>query len=553
MMDKPKYLKHIVILIILSILSFMVGNGVLSLTNPDEVFYVQTAKEMVEHNSWMTPYIFGQPQFEKPILIYWFLRIGFILCGITAFGARLFPAVFAVLGIIATYWLALVGFKNEKKAFLCSIILMTFGIYIGLARTVFTDLIFSVLILFSLASFFWSYSLVSGKKAGLFLFFVFSALAVLAKGPLGILIPLATVILFLLIKKDIKFLFTRTSFYGSLAFLLIALPWYILMLKNYGNSFIQEFFYNDHIRRILEAEHRNNDTWHFYPLSMLSCIFPWSLFLVFSFLTFFKKSKLKEYSLRIFLACWVGIVFIIFQPAHSKLISYIFPLFPALAIIIGDFIYDKVSLNVRSRLMTTLSAITAFLIFLIPFGLIFAMLKYPVYISSKVPIYSLAVLLFVLSALNLYFILKNKLLWLIYSFSLVVPLSLAILFTLHNDLEPYVSSKKACEYLVNNYEVNNIVLCSKPFVRGVRFYTHKEVAVIAIPGRQFFSPHPVMFLDTDLKVRDLFLEQPVTYCILKRGSVEDVQRIAKNGLEFKLLKKIGDESIVEVSHSKGKD
>ncbi|TRZ49625.1 glycosyltransferase family 39 protein [bacterium] len=551
-MNKDRYLKHILILVFLSCLCFVVGNGVLSLTNPDEVFYAQTAKEMIQHHSWMTPYLFGQPQFEKPILLYWLLRIGFILFGISSFGARLFPAIFAGLGVIATYLLALVGFKNEKKAFLCSLILMSFGIYIGLARSVFTDLIFSVFILFSLASFFWSYVLDSGKKIGIFLFFIFSAFAVLTKGPLGFFIPMVTVSLFLLIKKDIKFLLKISSLYGFGIFLLIALPWYFSMWNQYGNNFVHEFFYNDHLRRLIEAEHRKNDTWYFYPLSTLSCIFPWSLFLVFSFLSLFKKIKLREHPLRFFLVCWIVAVFIIFQAAHSKLVSYIFPLFPALAIIIGDFIYDKLSLDSRSRLIFYLSLFTNFFIFLIPIGLIIAMFKFPSYISSRIPIYSLSAVLLIFSALNLFFMLKNKLSRVIGSLLLVVPLSLVILFSMHNDIEPYISSKKACEYLVNNHKLNNIVLCSKFYVRGVRYYTGKEVAVIDISGKQFFSPHPVIFLDTDLKVRNFLLGQSVTYCILKKGAVEDIKRIANNGLELNILNKIGDEYIVEVDQSKAK-
>src|SRR3989338_7944878 len=51
----------------------MFGNGMLSLTHPDEVFYVQTVKEMVRHKSWLTTMIFDWPQFEKPIFFYWLL------------------------------------------------------------------------------------------------------------------------------------------------------------------------------------------------------------------------------------------------------------------------------------------------------------------------------------------------------------------------------------------------------------------------------------------------------------------------------------------------
>ena len=62
---------HGILLAILGILAYfllMFGNGIVSLTHPDEVFYIQSAKEMLAHNSWLTPMIFGDVQFEKPFL-----------------------------------------------------------------------------------------------------------------------------------------------------------------------------------------------------------------------------------------------------------------------------------------------------------------------------------------------------------------------------------------------------------------------------------------------------------------------------------------------------
>src|SRR3989338_9237585 len=109
-----KKFKYLLILIILSYFFLMFGNGILSLTNPDEVFYAQTAREMAKHNSWMTPYLFGQPQFEKPILTYWLLRFAFIMFGITSFSARFFPALFAIIGVVALYFFGLLWFKDEK-------------------------------------------------------------------------------------------------------------------------------------------------------------------------------------------------------------------------------------------------------------------------------------------------------------------------------------------------------------------------------------------------------------------------------------------------------
>lgn len=149
--------RYILILVILAYFFFFFGNGIVSLTSPDEVFYTQTAKEMSQQHTWMTPILFNEPQFEKPILTYWLLRIAFLMFGINSFSARFFPACFALGGIITVYFFAKLLFREEKKAFISALVLLSSCFYIGLARTVFTDMVFSVLILFSLLGFYWGY------------------------------------------------------------------------------------------------------------------------------------------------------------------------------------------------------------------------------------------------------------------------------------------------------------------------------------------------------------------------------------------------------------
>ena len=395
-MMKNETLKNIIFLLLLSYLFLMFGNGILSLTNPDEVFYAQTAKEMVQKNSWMTPYLFGQPQFEKPILLYWLMRSGFLVFGINSFSARFFPALFAILGVIAVYLLALIGFKNEKKAFLSGLIAMSYGLYVGLAHSVFTDMLFSVLVLFSLVSFFWAYSEKKYRRLGIYLFFIFSGLAVLAKGPLGFLIPFAVVSVFLLWHRDIKFVFSKDFFFGGVICLALALPWYILMVKKYGSVFTYEFFYNDHWRRIIEAEHLANDTWYFYPVAMIGCMFPWSVYVLGGLAYLFLRLKRATSMLHLFLAAWIIAVLLIFQFAHSKLVSYIFPLFPALSLITADFIYDF-STGENKRPLRTASLITGFILFCIPAGLLVSSRIFSAYIPSKAPLYFLALLLLFLA------------------------------------------------------------------------------------------------------------------------------------------------------------
>lgn len=542
-------LKNIIILLGLSYVFFFIGNGIISLTNPDEVFYVQTAKEMVAHQTWMTPYLFGAPQFEKPIFLYWLLRVSFLLFGPSSFGARFFPAIFASLGVVAVYFLSLFGFKNERKAFLISLVLMSCGFYIGMARTVFTDLIFSVLILFSLASFYWGFVNERKKGFGLILFFAFSGLAVLTKGPLGFIIPALTIVAFLLFLKKLKYLFCRYSFYGILLLALISLPWYILMLKKYGAGFTHEFFVNDHLRRLLEAEHANNDTWLFYPASMIGCMFPWSLFLVAALGYFLRGLKKGAASIYLFLACWISVVFVIFQVAHSKLVSYILPLFPALAVIAGDYIDENISGKVRSKIFLGAFFATVCAIILLPPAVFFATFKFSSYISSKLSVYVFLSLFSAYLISILYFLIRKNFKVAIFFLSFLMPAILFIVPFIHRDIEPYVSSKDTCEYLLKNYKIDNAILCSKFFVRGVKYYTGKDVVTFNPYAENFFSPHPIPFFDVDESARDFLKKQSVTYCVLKKSSLEDIKRIvgASNG-KYTLLKQVGIEYIVKVEY-----
>lgn len=83
-------LQRIAILFLICCALFLFGNNLFSLTDPDEVFYSMTAREMAAKNEWVTPFIFGQPQFEKPVLTFWLIAIAFKAWGQTAFAARFF-------------------------------------------------------------------------------------------------------------------------------------------------------------------------------------------------------------------------------------------------------------------------------------------------------------------------------------------------------------------------------------------------------------------------------------------------------------------------------
>jgi hypothetical protein len=538
--------KYILILVVVSYFILMFGNGILSLTNPDEVFYVQTTKEMIQQKTWITPYLFGQPQFEKPILLYWFLRMSMGVFGDTSFAGR-FPAAFiAIVGIIAVYLLAFIGYKDARKAFLAGLVMLSCGFYIGLSRSVFTDMIFSIFILFALTSFYWGYVFTSRRRWGIILFFAFSAFAVLAKGPLGLIIPLLIVLTFLWIKNDLKFFFSSASLLGVLVFCLIAIPWYWLMEIKYGPAFNHEFFYNDHFVRLIRAEHVENDTWYFYPLTMIGAFFPWCLFTLAASSSLIKKLKSEKSDFNIFLVLWIIVVLLVFQFAHSKLTSYIFPLFPALGIITGGYIYDNISSSKTTQVFSIISIITLCVFFLMPAASIFALIKFSTYVTVKMQVYFFIFLLFLLCIVCAYWLFVRKISKIIFAFPIFIFFILILAGVIHEDIEPFVSSREACNYLMKNFEVRGPIICSKFYARGVRYYTNKDVVVIDIPGKNFFSPHPIPFLNSDEKVRGFLRNYKVSYGIVKKSNIEDLRRLTDKFYRFEILEVIGNEYVVRI-------
>ncbi|MCX5703214.1 MAG: hypothetical protein NT066_01790, partial [Candidatus Omnitrophica bacterium] len=264
-------------------------------------------------------------------------------------------------------------------------------------------------------------------------------------------------------------------------------------------SFNHEFFYNDHYLRLIKAEHSGNDRWYFYPFSMIGCMFPWSVYTLVSLVYLFKNLKRSASPIYIFLFSWICVIFIVFQFAHSKLVSYILPLFAALALVTGDFIYNTALFENMDRKFLIGSLITLFILLLIPAGLIVFMPGYSIYLSSKIPAYALVFLLLILAALFSIFLIRRKFFKATFLLAFVVPVVLLFVPFARKEIEPYLSSRAACEYLL-----------------------------------------------TDDKLRDYLRGQAIAYCILKKSSVEDMERVAGKEFKITLLKIIGNEYILRV-------
>jgi len=322
--------------------------GDMALTDPDETFYAQSAKEMLERSDWLTPHLYGKPQFEKPVLFYWLVKASFKIFGVNEFAARFPSAVFGLLGVIAIYLLGTILF-NRKAGFLSAVILATNVEYIVLSRACVTDMTLFTLMLLGVLFFFYGYM----KEKG-FCYVLSSAafaLAVLTKGPLFIMLPVLIVLIYLFLVKDLKAITKMPVVLSVIVFIAVAVPWYLVTYKVYGKEFIDSFFGFHNITRFTQAEHKIGSQFYYNIPVVFAGFFPWSVFLPFGFWHLFKKgqgSRVKGQGERgaiVFLFTWFLVIFGFFSVSSTKLPTYIFPSFLSAALITGavwdDFLHGS--------------------------------------------------------------------------------------------------------------------------------------------------------------------------------------------------------------------
>jgi 4-amino-4-deoxy-L-arabinose transferase-like glycosyltransferase len=530
-MNEIKNYYPVLVLLLLCTLLYVVGIDSISITDPDEAFYAETAREMLSHHSCLTPLIFEKPQFEKPPLFYWLLMLSFKFFGISTFSVRLVPAFFGIIGVLGTY-LFMKKIIDERISFYSSLILATNFLVFVSSRMALTDIVFSVFVAFSLYSFYIWHKL--KRNNYLIAFAIFSSLAVLTKGPLGILIPVLAAILFLILTRDSDSLKDFVFNKWWLVFLGISLPWYIYASLRFGKEFLWEFFVHDHWHRILYAEHKNFDKWYFYPSVILTGMFPWTFYFLLSGANF-KRYK----NIYLFLFSWIAVVFSVFSPAHSKLASYIVPLAPALAVILGISLASLEGKYKRTVLTGVLDIILGIGLF---FSLGFLKRDYPdLYLQGFIVsgVFScfliIAGIFLILNKSKPAIILKvSGFTLFILIADLVMPNKLETAFT-NRDLVKIVS-----EY---NY-VNQPIVCDKMYVRGAYFYTRNPVVVMDGNKNPFWSKHPIEVLSMDEEIFNFFKDRNKVICVIKKGDLERLNRIFSDKRENKIISSSLDRLVV---------
>lgn len=380
------YDRPVIFILILAALAgylFFFDLGGLALTDPDETFYAQTAKEMLKRGEWITPYLYDKPQFEKPILFYWLVHISYKIFGVNEFAARFPSAVFAFIGIVAMYLLGAVLFNRRVGAF-AAVALAANVEYVILSRACVTDMVLTVFMLLGVYRFFCGYT--TGKKFYYILSGIAFGMAVLTKGPVFVLLAIGVFVIFLLFSRDFSSVKKMPILWVALAYLAITVPWYTVVYKIHGTTFLDEFFGFHNVTRFLSSEHKIGSQVYYNIPIIMGGFFPWSLFVPFGLWHMFKKARAKDISLQekrgsIFTLVWFFVIFFFFTASSTKLPTYIFPSFIALALIVGvlwdDFLKPGASASLKKGFTVSFWMLMATVVVASAGALVYLYFDYP--------------------------------------------------------------------------------------------------------------------------------------------------------------------------------
>lgn len=307
--------------------------GAHDLWAPDEPFFGEGAREMLVDGRWLVTHVNGVVNSHKPPLFFWLIALFSVPLGaVTELTARL-PSALAALGTLAIVLRLGRRWFGPRSAAVAGWVLATSYMFWDKARWAQIDSLLCFLIWVALSAFeAWRSGGFEGRRAGL-VFWGAAALAVLAKGPVGVLLPLGIVIVLLVLERDLRSLKGFAPLAGPLLFVLISGAW-AAAATVWGPSdysvlgALREHF----VDRGIHGMHHVQPFWYYaerLPLSLL----PWAGLLPGAVVAAWTERR-RSAGLRLSLVATVFVV-VFFSISTEKRDLYVLPAFPAIALMTG--------------------------------------------------------------------------------------------------------------------------------------------------------------------------------------------------------------------------
>jgi 4-amino-4-deoxy-L-arabinose transferase-like glycosyltransferase len=331
-------------------LSCFLDLGRPALWDPGESRYAETVREMMLTGDWIAPTLNFGRYYDKPPAFFWLVRGSFAAFGTSEWAARLPSAVAAVLTIaivVRFAWRRL----GARAALGAGAVLATAIQFVVLARSVRMDMLLTFLLTATLVQ---AYALWEQRGAddgpsaraswpvdsASWPLYVFTVVGILVKGPVALILPVGIVAAFLVATRTPPGLARLRPGPASLIALGLLALWYLtqgIFAPDYLWTFLWQHNFGRFVGRALAGHHE--PIW-FYLWILPVTFLPWTLFLVGALRHGWRRARRGD-RLAVFLLAWIIVPFVFFSASRAKLATYLLPIFPALALLVGTYL-DRV-------------------------------------------------------------------------------------------------------------------------------------------------------------------------------------------------------------------
>ncbi|WP_456392002.1 ArnT family glycosyltransferase [Persephonella sp.] len=306
---------------------------------PNEAFYAEAAREMLESGNFLDIYYNYEPRFNKPPMTYWMVVFSYLVFGINEFATRL-PIVLSALGSNLLVYLIGKELYGRKTGLVAAAVMAFSFQFVINSRYASPEVPLTFFFTLTLYLFIVGYR--RRKFLYIFLSYIALGLVVLTKGFPYIIVIGGIVILYLLLEngfdfrgflKDLRFIHLEI---GLPVVFILGFSWYIYMYLKFGSGFIETTL-NETIKRAVARKSRGISDLFFYVIVILWGFLPYSLFFYYSFVRALKDKK-KE---LLFPLVWFSVMFIIFTIAKGKIPVYIMQAHGAMSLIVAYYLINR--------------------------------------------------------------------------------------------------------------------------------------------------------------------------------------------------------------------
>ena len=357
--------------VLIAAVAWFILLGAHPLFNPDEGRYAEIPREMLATGQLLVPRLNGIIYIEKPPLQYWLSVGSFALFGVSEWSARLpvglagFLTILMVFAVADRLWDRATAWR---AALMCGssllFVLLSHHLTLDMTLTLCTTAAFGA---FCVAqqrraqnAAYWRWMLLA---------WVAAALGVLTKGLVALVLPAASVVLYSILQRDSRIWRHLWLTRGIPLLLVIAAPWFVWMTRHVPH-FFEFFFIREHFARFLTRISDRHEPWWFFGPVLLVGVLPWVPSAVRALASGWRARVPRgEFDARRLLWCWVVVTFVFFSTSDSKLVPYILPLFPGLALLMaaGDEAQLRRELKITERVIIGFALLVAALAVVQPY------------------------------------------------------------------------------------------------------------------------------------------------------------------------------------------